>query len=549
MRRVFLLLGVLTCVITSLAQDYPDFDGEIKWSELFEVSKRASSPEIIGLDRSSVYLIRKVKKKRYIEKYKLSSLQLQKSTELVLEYNGKDLDYDGSFMFGNTPVIYTSFYNKKTRKNYSFLQTIDRTTLAVSIPNPVDENELPQGKGLKAKLNQSLLGSYGATNPFLISDDREFGFLLQSKINPESYENGEITRMAMGGKLFDRDLKVLEENGFKFPYDNFLSTQIKLGNNGLVYFAGYQYETVEDESKKLIKREKTEYGDLEILVLDIESGEIEGFKVRTEGDVKGFSFKIGNDESIIVSGLVGEGSGVSGAFYTKYDHKLIEKEFVQVEFEEDFITQDWSEKKKEKFEKKRKKAEKKGQKKSEPTFYKYQMRDIIVKPNGSALLLAEQYYVRVVTTTYTDANGNIRTRTTYYYYYNDIIAMNFDKNGELEWKTIIDKYQVSTNDGGYYSSFFTVQKGNDIHIIYNDRKSETIDTEGMTKSEISKLRRKTVGKDVLINADGEISESKLFEFEEGGLRIVAKTCQQVDEDVVFLYARGRKGDKIGTIEL
>ena len=81
--------------------------------------------------------------------------------------------------------------------------------------------------------------------------------------------------------------------------------------------------------------------------------------------------------------------------------------------------------------------------------------------------MAEQFYIRVVTTTTTSANGGTTTTTTYYYY-NDIIALNFDENGELVWKTVIDKYQMSVNDGGYYSSFFTILQGNDINIIYND---------------------------------------------------------------------------------
>ena len=130
----------------------------------------------------------------------------------------------------------------------------------------------------------------------------------------------------------------------------------------------------------------------------------------------------------------------------------------------------------------------------------------------------------------------------------DVIAVNFNAEGEILWKSVIDKYQVSTNDGGYYSSFFSVVDGNEISIIYNDRESNSVDTDGMTKQQKKKLKRKTVGVRVLIDSEGQTSKEKLFEFEEGGLRLVPKICEDADEEMVFMYARGRKGDKLGVIE-
>ena len=173
---------------------------------------------------------------------------------------------------------------------------------------------------------------------------------------------------------------------------------------------------------------------------------------------------------------------------------------------------------------------------------------MIVKPDGTTTLLAEQYYVHVVTTTTTSANGGTTTTTTYYYYYNDIIALNFEENGELVWKTVIDKHQMSVNDGGYFSSFFTILQGNDINIVYNDRESNMVDTEGMSVAEKKKLRRNIIGKRVLLSDDGEQASEKIFEFEEGGLRLVPKVCGAVDENTTFLYARAGSGDKIGLIE-
>lgn len=549
MKIIIFLSTLLVLTASSFAQELEEFSGEIRWSELFEVSKKVGAPDILGHDGEYAYLMRYIKKNRVIEKYSLRNLTLQRSSILELEYKGKDLTLNNQFMFGDTPVLHTSFYNKKTKINYSFVQTINPSTLLVSAPIPVSETKVPEGKGLLGKVAMSMAGSSGFSGSFLISEDRQLGFVAESVYADQEKKGEAFKTVSTIGRLYDGNMKLLVENEYELPYESFLVTSTKLGNNGLVYMAGYQTGTEIDDSR-LLKKTITTYGDLEILVLELESGDIEVLEVDIDDrEVKGFTFKINEDDGIIVSGLIGkETGGVSGTFYSRYDANLKSKGSNFVDFEEDFITQGWSDRAKEKLDKKNNKKKKKGQKQTEPTFYEYIVRDLIVKPDGTSCLLAEQYYMRVVTRTYTDSQGNTRTTTTYYYYYKDVIALNFDANGELLWKSVIDKYQVSANDGGYYSSFFTVVDGNEISIIYNDRESNSVDTDGMTKKEKKALKRKTVGVRVLVDSEGQTSKEKLFEFEEGGLRLVPKKCEDADEEMVFMYARGRRGDKLGVIE-
>ena len=551
MQKVLLtFLSLFLVIINSSAQDeLEEFTGEIRWSQLFEVSKRVSAPDILGHDGEYAYLMRYVKRKRVLEKYSLRNLTLEKSVEIELEYKGQDLMLKNQFMYGNTPVLYTSFFNKKLNTNYSFVQTINPNTLVVSAPIPVSETKVPKSKGLLGNLsNSSGVGSY-LSGSFLISDDRELGFIAESVYADQEKKGDEFKTMSTIGRLFDSKMNLLIENSYELPYESFSVAKTKVGNNGLIYMAGFQTGTEVDESR-LIKRTSTTYGDLEILVLDLESGDIEILVVDiADRKVRGFTFDINEKDEIIVAGFIGkETGGISGTFYSRYDSNLKEKGASFEDFEEDFITQDWSDRTKEKMDKKNKKKAKKGEKKTEPAFYQYIVRDLIQKPDGTTCLLAEQYYMRVVTRTYTDSQGNTRTTTTYYYYYKDVIALNFDADGELLWKSIIDKYQVSTNDGGYYSSFFTVVDGNDISIVYNDRESNSVDTDGMTKQQKKALKKKTVGVRVLIDSEGNTSKEKLFEFEEGGLRLVPKLCEDADEEMVFMYARGRRGDKLGVIE-
>lgn len=554
MKKIILIVAACLLTIGAIAQtsETAEFDGEVKWSEVFKISRRSGSPDIIGQDGRSVYLTRIVKNKRYIEKYKLSNLQLEKSARLELKNKGKDMALVDQFMFGGKPVLYTSYFDKKTKTTSTFLQNVNPSTLTISEPVFVSATVVPKSTGLFGGLGVKAAGNAGFyANSFILSRDGELGFMDEA-IFPEGVEVTDETPLKRKkAHLYDIDLKVLVESEFELPYDNFEIQRTQLGNDGLVYIAGFRVD-IEIDDSRLIKRNKSVYGDLQILVLDPESGDIDALKVELQGGkkVSGYTYRIENDGSLVVSGLVmnEEGGGVSGAFYNKYDAALREVGQNSFDFEEDFITQDWSAKKKRKFERKQKKNDRRGNKKTEPTFYEYSVRDLIVKDDKSVVLLAEQYYVRVVTRTYTDANGAVRTTTDYYYYYNDIIAMSFSPEGDLQWKSLIEKYQVSVNDGGYYSSFFTVTNEDDINIVYNLRESDLIDMDELNLLERRQVKRNTIGVNVTLDGEGEQRTEKLFDFEEGGLRLVPKACSKAGDGLVFLYARAAKGDQIGIIK-
>ena len=539
MKHLTFFLFLFFSITSTNGQTTADFEGEISWSELFKVNRKVGSPEIIGQDGTHVYIIRYIKKKQFLQKYKLSNLSLVSSVLLSIEYNGKRLTIIDQFMFNETPVIHTSLFDSKKRKTYTFLQSINPKSLVISRPTKLSELDVPKRKGFIKVTPLSV--RMGTSNPIIISEDGQLAFINTGGISQEAKNGTEIVSNR-NGKLLDADFEVLFESDYKLPYVNFEILETKLSNDGLLYIAGHQIERVKN-TYRLHTRTSLIKGDLEIFVLDIETGDMESLKVDLDGKIiEGFTFKIAEDGSIIVSGLTGiEGSGVSGTFYASYEPDLSEIGISYTDFEPDFITTSWSKKAKKKLERKQNNDKKKGKEKTKPEFYDYIIKDLILKEDGTVTLLAEQFYIKVVTTTSTNASGQTTTRTTYYYYYNDIIVVNFDEDGEMAWKTLVKKRQVSTNDGGYYSSFFTLVNGNEISIIYNDRESNTVSTEGMTNAEIRKLKKNTIGKRVIIHENGEITHEKLFEFEERGLRIVPKVCSQINHEFVFLYARSYNG--------
>jgi hypothetical protein len=529
-----------------------DLSKNVKWSELYEKSKKVAEPTVIGQDGENIYIIRFIKKKRYIEKYSLNSLTLKRSLLLELEYNDKDLTLIDQFMFDDQPTLYTNFYNKKTEKSYFFIQTVNTNTLTVGKPIKVAERDIQKSKGFMAGYTTSFRARYGAK--MKRSEDGELGIFWtgkhEMKSPPKKGDPPHKTNEFVGA-LYDANLKLKSEFEVKLPWDNFATTTSILSNDGIYYMLGYEYEL--GEEKKLLRNRVTiEAGQLHVVMVDTESGEIETVDIDTEEmEIEMLTFRLLSKGGFQVAGLTSEEEkGVSGTFAITFDDSFEEVNNNSHRFEDDFITTTWSDRSKKKLDKKNKKEDKKGKQKSVPVFYNYYIDHLIEKPDGTTTMLAEQYYVRVVTTTYTDSQGNMRTRTTYYYYYNDIIAVNFDTKGDFDWKTLVEKKQVSVNDGGYYSSYFVVPNENEINIVYNDSESNIEETEGLSAKEKKALRKNVIGVQVTLDAEGEQSKGKLFEFtEEVKMRLVPKVCTKAGDDIVFIYAKGKKGHKLGTIKL
>jgi hypothetical protein len=198
-------------------------------------------------------------------------------------------------------------------------------------------------------------------------------------------------------------------------------------------------------------------------ILHITPDDLEDFTIDLEGKrVEAMTMNSDNNQVFTIAGIYGDQgkAGVTGLFYLRADfnkQEVIDEGFEK--FGKDFITQDWSDRQKEKAEKK----ERKG--KGEPQLYNYVMRQTEVLKDGSIVGSLEQYYV--VVTTYTDPKTGA-TRTTYTYYYNDIIAFKVGVDGGFNWLKKIPKYQVSTNDGGPFSSYARFVDEGNLCFIFND---------------------------------------------------------------------------------
>lgn len=97
----------------------------------------------------------------------------------------------------------------------------------------------------------------------------------------------------------------------------------------------------------------------------------------------------------------------------------------------------------------------------------FEILKVVNRSDGGSIIIAESSVVRSEEDVYY-VNGLPHTSAKNIYNYDDIIVINLDSAGGLEWSKIVPKSQSSINDGGYFSSVVVgiTQKG--IHILYNE---------------------------------------------------------------------------------
>jgi hypothetical protein len=322
--------------------------------------------------------------------------------------------------------------------------------------------------------------------------------------------------------------------------ENYSISRMRLLNDGRLLLLGYESTP---EVGEVIKSDKVKNGDFYVMLYD--GVNVEKTKVDIGKHLNSFLWKVEKNGSIVLFGLysdTGE-SGVDGAFFVKLTADLNIDRITTEEFEDDFITQFWTDKQKKKQERK----EQNGDESDEPKFYNYFIHDLVVKENGDYMLLAEQYDINVTTQTYRTANGGTQTVTSYHYLYNDIIAVNCTANGEVNWKKAIKKRQRSTNDGGYYSSFFTTVQGNNVYLIYNNTEArmDEEETENMNTREKKAARRNILTAIYSIGENGDIDHKKLFDFEDEQERmLVPSACVRMSQNEILLFTNSTKEVKM-----
>lgn len=170
----------------------------------------------------------------------------------------------------------------------------------------------------------------------------------------------------------------------------------------------------------------------------------------------------------------------------------------------------------------------------------YKIKNLEIMADGSFYLLGEQFY-KYVERVY-DPNSNITT-TTEHYNYNSIIASYFDSKGDHIWTKSIPKYQSTTNDYGYFSSFSVMNSDQDIYLFFNDSEKNNEMKPGNTKYDNLFNNRKFQISYVHLNQAGIVKRTGLIG-KENSFMLRAKLCNQLSNGSIYLITETNRSSKI-----
>jgi hypothetical protein len=531
MKEITALFTFIAICTTALGQN-PDVKYGIKWGMEEKVSKRLSLDDIVGYDESGFYAL------KISANSILNSLMTNRSSSFFLQHYNNDLKLDRLskvdlnrreleriVQIKDNLYLFSTLTENSDKNNSLFVQVIHKQNLKISA-DPVEIAKINYSGNRKRNSGEFL---------FRLSRDSSKLFVLGML----PFEKNENEKMAL--KVFDENMQIIWHKDVELPYTDelFLLKDLKVDNQGNVYLLGKVFH---DKPKSKVGGAPNYH--FVILSYKNKDGSFKEYPVSLKDKfLQEMQISIAENEDIICAGFYSEEgkSGIKGAYYLTVNgetNEVMHKSFK--DFEIEFIVQDMTAKN-------RKKLEKSAEKGKNVEMYNYDLKSIILKEDGGAVLVAEQYFYRVQTRTYMTANGMMRTTTNVYYYFNDIIVVNIDGEGDILWANKIPKRQTTANDGGYFSSYTMAVVHDKLYFVFNDNiKNLTIEKEGKLSLFIG--AKSAIAVLVEVNMDGTINKRSLFTTRDAGALTRPKVCEQVSGHEVVIFCESRKKHRFAKLD-
>jgi len=460
--------------------------------------------KLIAEDANGIYVLRKGAQRwgspaTIIEHY---------SPDMKLKYSRKIKEIDKSnvffqdfFEYNKKLFITFTQYRAKEQKHILFYQEVNKHT-----------GELV-GNGLSLMTSTSKSNSLQGKFDYQPSPDSSKAVIFFSEAPDvrSSRAGADAASNRFSIKVLDSEFKGVWSEKIVLPYDENLyeHRQIEVDNDGNVYILAKIYD-------KRIRNKVRGKANYKYKIIALRDGE-----ERREYDlylqdkyITDITFKLDRrTNDIICSGFYSErnSEGFKGAFFLAIDK--VTKEVSRTgmkDFSVDFMSNFMRERR----------AERGGE------VFDFDMRDMVLRTDGGAVLIAEQFFIS--TNTQRDFNTG-QIFYNYQYNYNDIIAVNINPDGSIEWSTYIPKWQRSTSP--FYSSFSKAVVKDKIYFVFNER--------------ISKRGNVMLA---TINADGTVDMKDLFRNKEAGVIIRPMVCRQVVDNEMIIYGEWRRKYKFGRIK-
>ncbi len=524
MRLPAIVLGATLLAAMPVTAQKKTNKANVKWGPDLTEKENGTFIEVIGDNGKSTFLMANHKKDKFIQR--MDGLKMAWEKPLDLKMDKKEMILEKILLTEAEVLVFTSLYDKKANENRLYVSAYDQKNFA---PGKQFATVAVIHADKQANAGSFILRLSPGKSKILVNAKPPF--------DKKSTERSTLY-------MFNSDMQVQWSQEFTLPYtdEEFKTEEWRVDDDGTVIVLGVKY--AQKQEKRDLKRANKATYEYHLLVYDGKSAEPQDNVISVSDKfLQDMTISMGAEGDILCGGLYGnKGSfSVRGAFYLRLDRNS--KQIVHSsykEFSDDFITAYMEEKEAEKA---KKKAEKKGVEMELPEF---KLRDIILRDDGGAVLLAEQYFVREVTSTYS-SNGQTYTTTNIHYFYNDLLVINIDPTGDIQWAVKVPKRQHSVNDQGRYSGVAVNVKGSKIYFVFNDSGENLFLKPG------DKVKQFAVtGKDALVvlatvDADGHVSREALFSPERRDVILRPQDCVELKDDTMFIYANRKKDYRYGLI--
>lgn len=520
-----MMIPALMLLVLGLTAQVTLENGNLYIGPEIKSDKRGTLEDIIGMDQNGYYTIRAEPKNFYLEHYD-KDLNLNKSEEIVLGKGGDKKYLEFAEQLKGEIYLFTSQFDGSVKSKVLSAVKIDRNTLKPD-GNPVQV-------ATYSYRNRSNDGFYD----YHVSRDS-----TKMLIYYDTPRRGNIGEK-FGLTVLDYQLNPLWSKELELPFKDRLYEveRYKVDNQGNAYLLGIVYR-----GQVRAKRQGRPNYDYHLLAYN-QDDEYEEYLLNFKGKfITDMQFEISRTGEIVCAGLYSDQgtTSVRGTFYLVIDAKTkeVKKEYYEqfdVNFLNDFM------------------SERRADKGRELT--RYNLNQLEIRRDGGVVLIAEQVYIKE----FQDYNNYYPYGSMYYnprywsywrypyryyygipyyhedvdvqYNYNDIIVININPNGSIQWAKRIPKRQRSKNDGGRYSSYaMSVSKGK-MFFVFNDH-PKNIDK----KSSDQRIRNFTKGKESLVvmvtlNASGEMEKEPLFQVKDTKTITKPKVCEQISGDQMIIYS-------------
>lgn len=512
--------------LSFLAAQQSDMPATISWGDEVNSPRNTDMEGVVATQSGSIYTLRRrygagfSKEAAFVELYD-KDLKLKRSQELELKFEGKDRDFERVIMLHGQLYFFTSFANQVKKKNYLFYQTLN-------------DRLLPSKKLVKISevdaVNKERKGAFN------IEVSRDSSKVLIYAQLP--YQRKEPERFSL--QVFNDSLEQLWQREIVLPYaDNLFSVEeYHVDNQGNVYLLGVRYK---DGAGR--RRRGTPDYNYEILAYTNDGSEVKTYRIdNNEFFLTDMTFRIADNGHLVCSGFYSNKGtySIKGACFLRIDpvqQSIYLQNFKPFDF--DFLTEHLSEGAKERAQR----AAQSGDTRKEPELYQVKLDELILRSDGGAVMIAEQFYVQEYVYRYFDGT----LRYDYYYNYYDIVVVNIRPNGEIEWATRIPKRQETVNDEGYFSSYALTVVRDRFYFIYNDNVRNLAPLEERPRTVQRFNGRQSVIALAEVSKDGTLRTWPLYANRDADIITRPKACRQIGSRKMAVYGESGRRFRFATL--